>query len=307
MKYSILGFNQKLVIKYNDIDVMDLLLLDYIYNAIASPSMAHIVEDNVCYVWLQHSKIHSDLPILQISEERLKKRIKKLVDLQLLQSKQIFNSKLRGSRAYYAITKKCENLRFSSVENDTCSDEQVSKTTLENSLASVENDTSYSLLTRNNSKLEKDSKNYSVNRPNSLLPDNNSKQHTIQEVYNLYLKLCPNLPKPRTLNDKRKKLIMKAYKQYGIQTLKELFTKANASQFLCGNNDRGWKADIEWILGDKSVNILEGKYDSHKSVSTLSTKPWEKNVKSVAMTAEEREAEEREADRLEAQGKRARF
>ena len=38
-----------------------------------------------------------------------------------------------------------------------------------------------------------------------------------------------------------------------------------------------------------------------------SEKPWEKNVRSVAMTKEEREAEEAEADRLEALGIKARF
>ena len=68
------------------------------------------------------------------------------------------------------------------------------------------------------------------------------------------------------------------------------------------------------IVDDESINreilgnILEGKYDDHKGRSSnVLDKPWERNVKSVAMTKEEREAEEREADRLEAQGRKARF
>ena len=141
-----------------------------------------------------------------------------------------------------------------------------------------------------------------------LFSDNNSKQHTIEDIYNLYLQMCPNLPKARILNDKRKNAIYKAYKNYGVETIKEIFTKANSSSFLRGKNDRGWKADIEWVLGDHAVNILEGKYDDHKGRSSnVLDKPWERNVKSVAMTKEEREAEEREADRLEAQGRKARF
>lgn len=161
-------------------------------------------------------------------------------------------------------------------------------------------------ITNKNSKQEKQNKEKEGKKP--LFQENNSKQHTIENIHSLYLQLCPNLPKVRILNDKRKNTIYKAYKTYGIETIKEIFTKANSSSFLSGKNDRGWKPDIEWILGDHAVNILEGKYDDRKGWSSnVLDKPWERNVKSVAMTKEEREAEEREADRLEAQGRKARF
>lgn len=89
-----------------------------------------------------------------------------------------------------------------------------------------------------------------------------SNKQIIDTVYNLYLELCPNLPQPRILNDKRKKLILNAYKQYGLDTIKECFKKANDSSFLQGRNDRGWKADFDFVLGNKFANILEGKYGS---------------------------------------------
>ena len=42
----------------------------------------------------------------------------------------------------------------------------------------------------------------------------------------------------------------------------QALTQAGRSSFLRGNNDRGWKADINWFLKPDSVNqILEGKYD----------------------------------------------
>jgi hypothetical protein len=50
-----------------------------------------------------------------------------------------------------------------------------------------------------------------------------------------------------------------------------LFKKIEASQFLCGVNDRGWKAGFDFILNEKNLlKILEGKYDNqpaHKNKS----------------------------------------
>ena len=95
MKYSILGFNQQAVLNLSeDITTDDLLLLNYIYEAVASPSMKHLVSNDIAYVWLQHKKILEDLPILNIGEDSLKRRLKKLSDLNLIASKQVFDEKL---------------------------------------------------------------------------------------------------------------------------------------------------------------------------------------------------------------------
>lgn len=296
MKYSIFGFNQELVMNYENLNTEDLLLLDYIYSAIASPSMQHIIEHDVCYVWLQHNKIQEDLPILQISEDRLKRRIKKLIDLNLLQSRQIHNGR-SGSKSFYAITENCEVLRFRRVENNTSNALDVLKTTRLDDVRRVENNTSYNLLTNKDNKLKNNNK--------------DNRQEIVNTIYNLYLQLCSNLPKPRVLTEKRKSVIYKAYKDYGLDDIKECFKKANDSDFLCGKNDRGWKADIEWLLGSKFINVLEGKYDTRKNRSYSQDirkgKAWEENVKCVPMTNEEREEDEREADRLEAMGIKMRF
>lgn len=40
---------------------------------------------------------------------------------------------------------------------------------------------------------------------------------------------------------------------------------ANNSAFLTGQNDRGWKADFDFIMRiDKATAILEGKYNTEK-------------------------------------------
>ena len=111
MRYSILGFNQEELIKY-DIDMTDVLLMDYIQKALSQPSMIKTTKDEQPYVWLQHSKILEDLPILNIKESMLKKRIAKLVELDLITSINIANEHGRGSRSYYTITERFETLQM---------------------------------------------------------------------------------------------------------------------------------------------------------------------------------------------------
>jgi len=43
----------------------------------------------------------------------------------------------------------------------------------------------------------------------------------------------------------------------------EIIEKLSQSAFCTGKNDRGWKADIDWLLKDDAnyVKVLEGKYD----------------------------------------------
>ena len=111
MRFSILDFNQEELIKY-DVDMTDVLLLDYIQKALSQPSMIKTTKDGQSYVWLQHSKILEDLPILNIKESMLKKRIAKLVELELIQSINIANEHGRGSRSYYTITEQFEGLQM---------------------------------------------------------------------------------------------------------------------------------------------------------------------------------------------------
>lgn len=259
MKYSIFGFNQQAVIEHSkDIDTDDLLILDYVINALASPTMKHITENEISYVWLQHAKMRDDLPILNISEDRLKRRLKKLSELNLIVSKQIFNERVRGSRTYYSITEQCETLRFEGtrVENNTCSEEHVLKTTLDNDKnegTRVENNTSDNRLISNTDNILKKDKIY------------------VQNFLDLYTKHCVSLPKLRTVTDKRKRGILNIVKKFSYDDIITVFKKAEESDFLKGKNNTGWKADIDFILReDKFVNILEGKYDNKHSIREAS-------------------------------------
>jgi hypothetical protein len=44
---------------------------------------------------------------------------------------------------------------------------------------------------------------------------------------------------------------------------REALDRAAASPFCRGENDRGWRADVDWFLRpDTATKILEGKYDA---------------------------------------------
>lgn len=79
-----------------------------------------------------------------------------------------------------------------------------------------------------------------------------------KEEYNLR---CNNLPQVKTITEKRKTAIRKFEKEFTLEQFKEICDIANEAPFLIGDNDRGWKADFDFILRvDKATSILEGKY-----------------------------------------------
>jgi len=87
----------------------------------------------------------------------------------------------------------------------------------------------------------------------------------------LYEEKCFNLPKISKLTDARIKAINKLTWKYEVADILKVFELANESDFLTGKNDRGWKANMDFILReDKFINILEGKYGG-KQISKKQT------------------------------------
>jgi hypothetical protein len=85
----------------------------------------------------------------------------------------------------------------------------------------------------------------------------------IVEIYN---STCTNLPQIKKLTDTRNKAIDKFLKDFTEEQFKQICNIANNSSFLTGNNDRGWKADFDFVMRiDKATAILEGKYNSIKT------------------------------------------
>ena len=115
MRTTVLGFNQAKVVELK-LTTNDLLLLQYIMYANSEPTMKHIVEDEISYVWLQHNKIQEDLPILNITDGTLRNKLTEFKNKGLITSKVVANTSGRGSRAYYTITELTTSLINDTVE-----------------------------------------------------------------------------------------------------------------------------------------------------------------------------------------------
>lgn len=80
------------------------------------------------------------------------------------------------------------------------------------------------------------------------------------------------LPKVQSLTATRKvALMLRLGDLGGPQGFGDLMRKVQASRFLCGENDKGWTADFDWILKPANMTkIMEGKYDDRQGTSRKS-------------------------------------
>jgi hypothetical protein len=68
------------------------------------------------------------------------------------------------------------------------------------------------------------------------------------------------LPKARMTPERRKKLTSFT-RRHKVEDITEAIWRIPQTPFLCGENERGWKADFDFLLQPKSFNrILEGSY-----------------------------------------------
>ena len=73
------------------------------------------------------------------------------------------------------------------------------------------------------------------------------------------------MPSVKILTDKRKKVVSARLKRFNYSEIQQVFSMAEASQFLKGQNDRGWRADFDWLMNESNmVKVLEGVYSTNK-------------------------------------------
>lgn len=139
--------------------------------------------------------------------------------------------------------------------------------------------------------------------------NNSQNSTTINNFIDLYHRICVSLPKVIKVTDKRKKGILNIIKKYSYEDIKQVFINLENSDFCKGKNDRGWKADLDFILReDKFVATLEGKYNSKaKSNKKLEVFGESDDVSNEQYTEEELvELEKLNAERR-ANGQRTHF
>lgn len=84
------------------------------------------------------------------------------------------------------------------------------------------------------------------------------KCHTVIELFN---SICKSFPAVRKLTADRENVIMERLKKFSLEDFKACFEKAEASSYLKGENENGWKASFDWLIKEeKMANVLEGTY-----------------------------------------------
>lgn len=83
-------------------------------------------------------------------------------------------------------------------------------------------------------------------------------------IVDLFIELCPELPKPLKLTDARKKAIKSGIKD-GID-FGTVFLKVHQSDFLSGRSGKWKNCSFDWcIKSGNRIKILEGNFDNRES------------------------------------------
>lgn len=144
----------------------DVLILHSVVNSVCSVKMQTIYEDNKVYVWIDHTNLLEQLPILGInSKQRLSTILKKFKDLGLIITKNIANHGNKGSKSFVALTDTLiDCLSNSAKEAHDSKKEQLMKRLSENRPV---NENAKSINTQYNSNKKDISKDISNNKKNS--------------------------------------------------------------------------------------------------------------------------------------------
>lgn len=103
------------------------------------------------------------------------------------------------------------------------------------------------------------------------IKENNKKEieDKRNRIKNIYNTKCTQLPQIQKLTEKREKAIDKFLEDFTEEQFKKICQITNSTEFLIGKNEKGWKADFDFLIRiDKATNILEGKYGNTKQENT---------------------------------------
>ena len=104
------------------------------------------------------------------------------------------------------------------------------------------------------------------NTPKKVKKEEESKETTIpyDEIFVSYNKICGvKLSKVLKLSNSRKAKIKTRFEEIkSLEGFIELFNKVILIPFCCGDNDRNWSADFDWLIENDTnwVKVMEGKY-----------------------------------------------
>lgn len=111
------------------------------------------------------------------------------------------------------------------------------------------------------------------NNPQSKVKESTVKESTedissspppYDEIVSLYHGLAPSFPRIQKLTEKRKRAIRARWRtDPNLETFKQLFWKAEASDFLSGRNGKWTSCNFDWLISESNmIKVLEGAYDN---------------------------------------------
>lgn len=101
-------------------------------------------------------------------------------------------------------------------------------------------------------------------KKNTLVDSSNQPTHEIPDEVNQLVELwnehCGKLPRVMKISTKRRRIILARLKELpDLNAWKLAIQELADSEFHTGKNDRGWKADFDFLMQpDKALKILEG-------------------------------------------------
>jgi hypothetical protein len=105
--------------------------------------------------------------------------------------------------------------------------------------------------------IENESKNENV----AVIEKTENEKIDFEKVIAIFNSVCNKLPAVQKLTPQRKSSLKNRISEVGLKGIGDVFQKVSLSNFLTGENDRGWTADFDWILKPANFQkILEDKY-----------------------------------------------
>ncbi|WP_437408608.1 DNA replication protein [Sinorhizobium meliloti] len=95
-------------------------------------------------------------------------------------------------------------------------------------------------------------------------PKGGSSPKDVDQVVTAFSEMArqSGLSVPRAITASRRRSLLLRIEEHGLPAVLDAIERIGRSRFCRGENDRGWRADLDFLCQPKSfVSILEGKYD----------------------------------------------
>lgn len=123
--------------------------------------------------------------------------------------------------------------------------------------------------TKSKQMLPNDSKTYQNIADKDKDKDKEKDKEKEKDLYEMVLSFynaCPNFTNCTVITKTRMLKINELWEAFTLAEIESVFKKANDNSWLCGGNEKHWKADFDWLIDiDNFVKVQDGRYDNLKT------------------------------------------